>query len=644
MALNALTLLLIEDNPGDARLIREMLRALETTQIVFNHVETLSAGLKFLQAQKIDVVLLDLSLPDSFGLETLHSLREKAPDSAVVVLTGFDDHGAGVSAVQAGAQEYLVKGQVDSNLLQRAVVYSVERNRIERALRKSEESYRSLIEDVFNSSSIATFIVDRNFCAVWLNRAAENYFGIRREVVLGKDMRDLIETHIKHFCEESNQFASSILNAYKSDNPDTRIGCHVLQDEFRNERWLEHTSRPIHFGLYAGGRIIQYTDVTDLKRAEQAEHTQRIFAEGLRDVAATLTSTLDLDEVLDRILENVETVVLYDAANIIMVNESAVSIVRQKNNMQLQSLPAQSQPSVQTEPYLERMFETQKYLICSNIQDDPLWTSGSHQEWRHSFVGVPISLQDRVIGYINLYSLLPAYYTEIDAERLTVFAGQAAIAIQNARLHQELQNFAAVQERQRLARELHDSVTQALFSSTVMADSALRQWDVNPDKAQSLLTQVHNLTSAALAEMRILLLELRPQALVQVTLNQLIEQLARALKGRRQIEVNLEMETLPPLPPDVKLALYRVLQEITNNIIKHSDANKVDIIIQNLQNSLRIIVRDDGLGFDLDKQSPNSLGLGIMRERAEMVGAALTIHSAKGHGTEVIITWPYQTA
>src|SRR5205085_1455702 len=151
-----------------------------------------------------------LSLPDSMGLETLRSLSEKAPDAAIVVLTGLDDRDAGILAVQAGAQEYLVKGQVDSNLLQRAVIYSMERSRIERALRKSEESYRSLIEDVFNSSSIATFILDRDFRAVWLNSAAENYFGIQRPLVLGEDMRNLIDTRIKHFCEDADQFAANI--------------------------------------------------------------------------------------------------------------------------------------------------------------------------------------------------------------------------------------------------------------------------------------------------------------------------------------------------------------------------------------------------------------------------------------------------
>ncbi len=93
------------------------------------------------------------------------------------------------------------------------------------------------------------------------------------------------------------------------------------------------------------------------------------------------------------------------------------------------------------------------------------------------------------------------------------------------------------------------------------------------------------------------------------------------------------METLPPLPPDVKLAPYRALQEVTNNIIKHSDANKVDIIIRNLESALEIALEDNGLGFDQDGQSPDSFGLGIMRERADMVGEVLDIKSAKGQGT-----------
>jgi diguanylate cyclase (GGDEF)-like protein len=127
---NHLHLLLIEDNPGDARLIREMLREIEDVRFEFTHAECLSAGLEQLAKGNIDIVLLDLSLPDSQGLETCREVRNKTQDVVIIVFTGFDDVETGTKAVQEGAQDYLVKGKVDSNLLMRSMRYALERQRM----------------------------------------------------------------------------------------------------------------------------------------------------------------------------------------------------------------------------------------------------------------------------------------------------------------------------------------------------------------------------------------------------------------------------------------------------------------------------------------------------------------------------------
>jgi signal transduction histidine kinase len=199
---------------------------------------------------------------------------------------------------------------------------------------------------------------------------------------------------------------------------------------------------------------------------------------------------------------------------------------------------------------------------------------------------------------------------------------------------------AALEERQRIARELHDSVSQTLFTSSVIAESALRQWETNPQKARNLVEQLHQLTHSALAEMRVLLMELRPASLTRVQFKQLIEQLMRSLSTRRLLETEISVEDVPVLPPDVQIALYRILQEALNNVVKHAGASRVAIRSWLNDSSLHLLIEDDGCGFDLNTVGGSSLGLNIMRERAEGVNAKLDVHSDKGQGTRVVVTWP----
>ncbi len=644
MNTDQIRVLLIEDNPGDARLLQEMLRHSAEAEYQVDVCGTLGDGLKFLELQTVNIILLDLSLPDSLGIETVYRLQEAIKTLPIVVLTGNDDKAVGIQALKAGAQDHLLKDNMNTRLIERAIAYAIERHQNESALRKSEENYRSLIEDAFNNASIAVFILDKDFKIVWINYAAEVYFDIKRETAVGQDMRDLTRDHIQHLCEDPESFTTWILNSYEQKDTDTRRDCHILPGSAYAERWLEHSSRPIHSGMYAGGRIVQYTDVTDLKRTQQAERVQRILAEALRDTGSALTSTLDLDEVLDRVLENIERVLLHDAANIMLLENDKVYIARQQgyvNGTETEKSTKKNMP-LQEAAYLTTMLSTGVSLISHDVRIDPQWASSEESHRWCAYLGTPIYLQDNIIGFINLYSDSLDFYTDIDAEWLEAFAKQAAIGIQNARQHQQIRELSTIQERQRLARELHDSVTQALFTTTVMADSALRQWKVNPNKAHSLMTQVLQLATAALAEMRVLLLELRPQALVQVSFEHLIQQLLASLKGRKQITIDTEIDTIPVLPADVKMSLYRIAQEILNNLVKHSGATHTKIQVKNQPDKLTLTIQDNGIGFDLDQVAPSQLGLGMMYERANIIGANLQIESIAGQGTQITVTWPYE--
>jgi PAS domain S-box-containing protein len=198
---------------------------------------------------------------------------------------------------------------------------------------------------------------------------------------------------------------------------------------------------------------------------------------------------------------------------------------------------------------------------------------------------------------------------------------------------------AAVAERQRLARDLHDVVTQTLFSASLIAEVLPRLWEKDHAEGERRLEELRRLTRGALAEMRMLLLELRPAALGEVGLADLLRQLGEATTGRTTLPVTLSIRGKCTAPLDVQVALYRVAQEALNNVVKHSGATKAGIRLYCRENSADLTVSDNGSGFDIQAVSPKSLGLRIMRERVEAVGAKLKIESQAGQGTKVGVLW-----
>ena len=206
-------------------------------------------------------------------------------------------------------------------------------------------------------------------------------------------------------------------------------------------------------------------------------------------------------------------------------------------------------------------------------------------------------------------------------------------------LAQQEMEKAAIAERQRLARDLHDAVTQTLFSASLIAAVLPKLWAKDPDEGQRRLEELRQLTRGALAEMRMLLMELRPAALAEVGLVDLLRQLAEATSGRSGFPVSYSSDGACTVPLDVQVALYRVAQEALNNVVKHSGASQAEIHLVCKGNSADLTISDNGAGFDPDSVSPKHLGLRIMQERAEAVGAALKVTSSEGHGTKVTVVW-----
>jgi nitrate/nitrite-specific signal transduction histidine kinase len=222
---------------------------------------------------------------------------------------------------------------------------------------------------------------------------------------------------------------------------------------------------------------------------------------------------------------------------------------------------------------------------------------------------------------------------------LSSIGKQIGVAMENAHLYEQAEQTAVTAERSRLARELHDAVTQTLFSASLIADVTPQIWKRDPEEGLQNLAELRQLTRGALAEMRTLLLEMRPESLQRADIKSLLTQLADAFIGRVRIPVDLQVLGDCALTHDVKLVFYRVAQEALNNIAKHSGARQVTLHLDCQPGHLHLYIQDDGLGFDAGSIPPGHLGVAIMRERANSIGASLTIESQPGQGTTVALDW-----
>lgn len=252
---------------------------------------------------------------------------------------------------------------------------------------------------------------------------------------------------------------------------------------------------------------------------------------------------------------------------------------------------------------------------------------------------VPLIVRDNIYGSLAFYYRTPTEFDDEDMSLASRFADHTSLAIENARLYEQAREAAASAERNRLARELHDAVTQTLFSTSLIAEVLPMLWERNRPEAEKRLNEIRHLTRGALAEMRTLLLELRPTALIEADFHGLLKQLSEALAGRGLVTIDLDVNVETPPPAEVKIALYRITQEALNNVLKHAHAQHVTISGYSRENDVELAICDDGQGFDFESIPPDHLGLGIMRERADGIRAALSIDSEVGVGTEVHVHW-----
>ena len=290
-----------------------------------------------------------------------------------------------------------------------------------------------------------------------------------------------------------------------------------------------------------------------------------------------------------------------------------------------------------------RVWESGKPAWIPNVVDDNnfMRTVLARQDGLQAGIAIPIRSKGETIGALTFFSrnLRP-----VDKELLQVLytaGNQIGLFIERKRAEQKERErewfLAALDERQRLARDLHDSVTQTLFSASVMAEMLTVLWKSNPEQVEAGLHDIHQLTREALTEMRSMVSEMRSPSAQSSDLTIMLNKLAEKLMARQNVKVDLDIQLSVALPDDVQMTLYRITQESLNNIAKHAEADTVHIELFSEKDTVTLCIKDNGKGFDPATIPADHFGVAIMRERAESIGATLEINSIPGKGTCISI-------
>lgn len=382
--------------------------------------------------------------------------------------------------------------------------------------------------------------------------------------------------------------------------------------------------------------------VVQRQQAVSQEHEERTFSDSLTGITAMI-STLELNEVLDQILQNVHVAAPHNAANVILIRNGVGHIVRHRGYEDFVSSEALTalELCITDYPTFQNCVQTLSPIIVNDTQNDERWVETTEMRWIRSYLGAPIVLNNTVIGLIGLDSSTENFFTLRHIRRLEAFANIAAIAIQNATNFQESVELAAIRERQRISRDLHDAVTQTVYSATFMTQALPNAVDNNPHLAKELIQRLQRHINGAHAELRTMLHELRPDSLIEADLKTLLTQLGHGMASRSDTICYVDIDNQIPmqLPSNVKIMLYRIAQEALNNVTKHAKAQSVTLSLRPEQDLIVLEIADDGRGFDDLNIPSNCFGLRHMVERAQDIGAKIDIATQLGAGTRITVIW-----
>ncbi len=509
-----------------------------------------------------------------------------------------------------------------------------ERRKADEKLWESENMFRSIVEN----SHAGIFIIDGTFHLTYANNMLSEILGYPVEEIVGSDFRRFLD-------EPSKQLvADRYIRRQKGEDLPSRYEFNFYRrgGELRNAELSTAVVRD------AGGRVItvgQMLDITERKQAE-FEITQARDELELRVVKRTA----ELQRINDLLQKEIEQ--HQQTQQVLCQSEIKYRHLIENANSVILEIDTEGSILFMNKFGLEFFGYREEEVLGQSIIDIIIPPEEADGKNLHTMIRDIVRYPERYASNESqnikrngekvwmVWTNRPVYDEESRLKEILCIGinhtEQKLAQDINARV---LQEKATAEERNRLARDLHDAVSQTLFSTSLIAEVLPHLWERDQTEGRRRLEEIRQLTRGALAEMRTLLLELRPSALVDAELSELMRQLAESITGRARIPVTVEVKGVCPPSPDLKVAVYRVAQEALNNVAKHSGASQAVVSLHCQPNKIELIIRDNGKGFDIGTKSTGSLGLGIMQERARSIGARVNVESRINAGTTVKMSW-----
>lgn len=394
------------------------------------------------------------------------------------------------------------------------------------------------------------------------------------------------------------------------------------------------------------GFVTDHTErMTAIQLLEQrvADRTRKLSA--LYDILEVASAPSDLQTTITLSLQQVLKAIKASAGAIHLLDNTGETLrLAAQQGLPETASARLTQISVQESQLGGWVARHNEPLVIPKMDEDARMKDSAHQNELDVYIAVPIVANNLVRGVLTVWGDdLSRYAAQEEMELLASVGEQLGVVVENTRLRQQAEQLMVLEERNRLARELHDSVTQSLYSVTLFAEAGRNLTQAGEfERAGQLFSDVLETGQQALKEMRLLVHKLRPSVLEKEGLIRALQHRLNAVEGRAGVRNHLVVEGSLDISSEVEEALYHVVQEALNNMIKHASASEVKVFLkQDADSNITLTVMDNGVGFDIETAvSGSGLGLISMRERIENLGGTITYHASIGQGTEVQVHLP----
>lgn len=417
----------------------------------------------------------------------------------------------------------------------------------------------------------------------------------------------------------------------------------------RSELRLRVNNQPTHWTVTCAaadaGYYLLLDDETDRVRQERRlerrieDRTRKLTT--LYDVMAAAGEAQDLRTTLEWALQRTLEAVRCEVGLIYLIDDfeedAPLTYFRLVVTHNVDEATVVQQIDAQ-EPLVQAILSAETPTIITHLNQNALTAELFPPFGTATYLGMLMQSRGRIVGILNVFASTGQTFSAVEIALLDSVADQMGVIVENGYLHQQAEQVAILEERNRLARDLHDSVSQSLYSLNLFAEAGLRLIDSkNREKLRQCLRQLHDTSLESLRQMRLLVYELRPETLEEEGLVGALQHRLDAVEGRANVNANLYVEgDIETLPDEVEDHLYRIAQEALNNALKHASASLLTVRIHAEADQVELIIEDDGKGFDVDEaEQSGGIGLESMEERAEEIEGELFVESAENQGTTI---------